>query len=771
MDGVKLHPGIKKPLLNLLKGANREIIILKTALSYVCTDIENHCSSKSTDKMSTPPDHTEDPSATASSPLDRCLEVLRGAKSDSEQFAALLLVTKCARAGELDDVTRRKIFDAVGFSFPNRLLFSKSTPEGCPAHLFRSLGVTLLACFCTDTALAVHPQVLNKIPIFNETINTPCQQDGKELTSMVEDAYQCLVGILASPQGAKHLISGETVSSLCQAYMSCHHGSEQALQILISLLTSMPTKCWKRSSADLRQLFKKMTLEFSQVEDGHKFNLMEILPTFLPSSPILVETSWGRNCLKYLCDGLFKILRSKLSATQRDPALKLGACLANTYGSSWIVADSREDRARFLALLVNLACVEVRMALEDPEPLESRQTFVTACYSLVEMGIEQCTKEEEQPLLKEEQKLQLIQVMQEACGAVIYYLQQKGWEKVEDPFTLASVRLLGAWLAEETSCMKKEVISLLPFLLHYMRTWYQRGVTCRNLPKEVSKVALLSSEWGSIWPGDPIRFLLPALCHLSAEDGPRRVLISERTPALLCDYYMQQWEVLSEEVEPHEARSGAELSLQSCCGVFLNLVVTEPTLIGQESCFASLLTHLMKSLPGLLPKEGRLVLVANIATLGLMMSRLLAETPVMQENLSRDFFTAVIQFFGQSHVASSDQDSIKPCISLSDRYADAWEEMSELWFLGVQAFSSCVPLLPWLSTLVLESGWLQDSLDLLGHVSPASVSTDLVIVFQSFLIELAQNNKPCKELILKHGGKEKANLYGMAALEQCLSET
>uniref|UniRef100_A0A8C5LNT3 Neurochondrin n=1 Tax=Leptobrachium leishanense TaxID=445787 RepID=A0A8C5LNT3_9ANUR len=661
--------------------------------------------------MTTPGDHNA-----GNATLDRCLEVLREAKSDSEQFAALLLVTKCARASDLDDGIRRKIFDAVGFTFPNRLLFSTSTPEGCPAHLFRSLGVTLLACFCTDPSLAAHPQVINKIPIFNETVNTPCTS--KDVAAMVEDAYECLVGILASPSGNKHLVSGDTVSSLCQAYLSHSHSWEQALQILTSLLASLPAKCWKRSSSELQRLLKKLTFEFADLEDERKFHLLEILPIFLPPSSLLLETQWGSDCLKHLCSGLFKILSSKLSPAQRNPALKLAACLAHTCGSSWILAESRNDGAMYLALVVNLACIEMRMALEDPEPLDSRQVFVTSCFSLVEMGIEECTKEH--PILNEDQKLQLVQVMQEACGAVMYYLQQRGWEKVEDPFTLASVRILGAWLAEETSCLKKDVISLLPFLVHYMRTWFNRGVTCRNQPIEVSEVALLSSKWGSIWPGDAIRFLLPALCHLTAEDSARRVLVNEGVPALLCDYYLHQWETFTaEETELTETRNAAELSLQSCCGVFLNLVITEPSLIGQEPCFGSLLTHMMKSLPSLFPRSGHLVLVANHAILGLMMSRLLAKTPVMQEDVYKDFFSTVLQFLRCSHVASSNSESGKPTIALSEHYAHAWEEMSELWFLGVQAFSSCVSLLPWLPTLVLESGWLQDILCLLGNaVSP-----------------------------------------------------
>ncbi|XP_056413178.1 neurochondrin [Hyla sarda] len=703
--------------------------------------------------------------------LERCLGILRTAKNDSEQFAALLLITKCVKAEELDNGARHRIFDVVGFSFLNRLLFSKNTPDGCPDYLYQSLGLTLLACFCTDPSLASHPQSINKIPILNETLNISCQDDLGDLNSMVEDAYQCLLGILASPEGGKHLVTGGTISSLCEAYIKQNHGWTTALRILTSLLASLPDKSWKKSCNELQCLLVKLSEDFDNEGDSHKFHLAEILPVFLPPSPLLIETSWGANCLRHLTKGLLKILSSKLSISQRDPALKLAACLSNIYGSSWIMIEGRGDKAKFLSLLVNLACVEVRMALEDPLPLDSRQAPATACYTLVEMGIQECTKEEGYPVLREDQKLQLLQVMQEACAAVIYYLQQVGWERMEDPFILASVRLLGAWLAEETSCFRKEVIQLLPFLIHYMRTWFQRGVTYRNQLKEASQMALLSSSWGAVWPGDAIRFLLPALCHLSAEEGPRKILISEGVPALLCEYYQQKWEIFSSEKEvTAERKYEAQLSLQSCCGVFLNVVVTEPTFVGQESCFVTLLKLLMQSLPVLLTKEGQLVLVANISTLGLMMSRLHASSLVLQESFSQDFFLAVIKFLSHCHVMSSHPDEEKPHIVLSDSYAAAWTDISELWFLGVQAFSACLPLLPWLSSLVLTSGWLQDLLGLLDKVSPQSVDLELVTVLQALLTQLAQVSVPCRELIQHHGGVEKANLFGMAALEQCLSE-
>jgi hypothetical protein len=62
-----------------------------------------------------------------------------------------------------------------------------------------------------------------------------------------------------------------------------------------------------------------------------------------------------------------------------------------------------------------------------------KEDVVTACYALMELGIQECTRCE-QSLLKEPQKVQLVSIMKEAIGAVIHYLQQvsiqgelRGW--------------------------------------------------------------------------------------------------------------------------------------------------------------------------------------------------------------------------------------------------------------------------------------------------------------------------------------------------------
>lgn len=58
------------------------------------------------------------------------------------------------RAGEVSESERRDIFDAVGFSFVNRLLNTDEPGAGSDglSH-YQELAVTLLACFATDPHL------------------------------------------------------------------------------------------------------------------------------------------------------------------------------------------------------------------------------------------------------------------------------------------------------------------------------------------------------------------------------------------------------------------------------------------------------------------------------------------------------------------------------------------------------------------------------------------------------------------------------------------
>lgn len=70
-----------------------------------------------------------------------------------------------------------------------------------------------------------------------------------------------------------------------------------------------------------------------------------------------------------------------------------------------------------------------------------------------------------------------------------------------------------------------------------------------------------------------LRYLLPSLCHLSAEDGPRRVLLSLDTPAMLVDFLSKGWASLRGQSGKTVTR---DPSLETACSALLNFAITEP---------------------------------------------------------------------------------------------------------------------------------------------------------------------------------------------------
>lgn len=144
-----------------------------------------------------------------------------------------------------------------------------------------------------------------------------------------------------------------------------------------------------------------------------------------------------------------------------------------------------------------------------------------------------------------------------------------------------------------------------------------------------------------------LRYLLPSLCHLSAEDVPRRVLLSLDTPALLVDFLSKGWESLRGQSGKTVTR---DPSLETACSALLNFAITEPErvrythrsslthnrsyfltmtwctaplrFLRNDSCFVALESMLSEALPVLLHKPRLLVFAANCCTLGLMIARL-----------------------------------------------------------------------------------------------------------------------------------------------------
>lgn len=697
--------------------------------------------------------------------LERCLHTLKHAKNDSHTLAALLLITRLCPANQLDKPTLRRIFEAVGLNLPARLLVTAirgSENSGLPPHELLSLGTALLAALSTDPDMASHPQLLATIPLLlgilaNGHVNQEKQEsqesnpanveksatenseqkgdDGSEVENkstsqesaspskldeaMAADCYQTLAAVCALPRGQDQLLSRGAVPALCQAlHQNQTFSRERGLPLLGCLLSGKTKdKAWNKHPAELLSLLVQLSKDFSKARDQSRLDMCAQLVQFLPPAGEAVENEELKGVVFQVWGVLRPMLQAKLTPRQIGPMLVLSACLLDLFG--WELVGP----PKFCCLLVNRACVEVRMGLEEPPGSDvspELQHTLTGCYRIMEAAIEQAccmgvsqTSAPNPPSssssLSLQQSRQVLGVLEETFSALIYYLQQVDPSRYGDPFVFATFRSLCSWLAEETSCLKEEVTGLLPFLIGYSRSHLQGETTEQGLSDWMAEISV--REETEAWTGkEALRYLLPALCHLSAEEGPRKVLLTLDTPALLVDFLCQCWTFLKGK---SGGVSNRDPSMETACSALLNFTVTEPERVRKDPCFKKLESLLGEALPVLVHKPRLLVLAANYCTLGLMIGRLKSALSGSVEAGQRRFLSSALRFLRSALDSSSSPGPVK----LSSSWEESWDEVEELWRLSLQALGGCVRAQPWITTLVREEGWLKHTLSMLSQCS------------------------------------------------------
>uniref|UniRef100_A0A8C6SDB7 Neurochondrin n=1 Tax=Neogobius melanostomus TaxID=47308 RepID=A0A8C6SDB7_9GOBI len=561
------------------------------------------------------------------------------------------------------------IFDAVGLNLPARLLVTatrgSSESSGLAPNELLSLGTALLSALCTDPEVAHKPQLLSTVPILLQILSR-----GTNPGERRPDCYQVLFSICALPLGADHLLNRGAVRALCQTVEQSQTLSHEKGIPLLGCVLSGRTKekAWSRHPAELLKLLSRITGEFCQASEKERLESCGTLVQFLP--PVDAPVDGER--LKEVCGRIWEVLRpmlqSRLTPRQVGPALVLAACLLD-----------------FCCLLVNRACVEVRMGLEEPPG--SRVSAETQ-HTLTESG--RAPAQSSVSGLSLQQSRQVLNVLQEAFSAVIYHLQQVG--KCQRRFTEPRLGLVRSLLvvAEETNNVSDgEETELYDNVegLKYILNWI-------HFPPHVS------------------RYLLPALCHLSAEDAPRKVLLSLDAPQLLVGFLRRSWSRL--KGAPSAQR---DPGLETACSALLNFTVTEPQRV-RDPCFRELETLLSEALPVVMHKPALLVLAVNFCTLALMMGRLRTKTDSVDSG-QRRLFSCCLRFL---HGALTPGGSSGPA-TVSPSWAGDWDEAAELWRLSLQALGGCARSQPWMVSLVRDEGWLKHTLATLGQSTAPPTTT------------------------------------------------
>ncbi|XP_044728668.1 neurochondrin homolog [Chrysoperla carnea] len=699
----------------------------------------------------------------------KMVSILKGAQTDTEKFAALFMVTKLVKGKDCNSVARKAIFEAIGFKFLKRLLLTSDVPVDCPPVVYKSVALSILTTFCNDPDVVVHPEMLENIPVFLDIVSQADNQDYDDNLIVVGEAYACLQNIAAYEPGQKALLEVGAITKMSEIYAQQSFQTDEALNLLVKLVTKFGANAWDDNPKPFHALINKIALDFETDHSERKFELATILNSLLFNCrrKLIASTSSDETWPISLFKGLNSILGSRIGKNQRNPALILTATIIDLLGIEWTLQDEEKPKTFFL-LLLQLSAIEVRML----DASSFKQAFgqaelLTACFIILEASIVYIALD--QLDLEQKEKQSIYTGFKGAFTALINILTKLQVDKNRDAlpleekiFVYAMVRVLAAWLAQETSALRAQVYKLLPFLLSLANeSFYTYRAQKLDEKKAEKCVENNSQSQSQSNPGvDVLRVMLPALCHLTVEDEARKILLDAKEDEVLYECLDFHWSIVNWKRPPVPKSERAKLKLLpapvptaaeledmkdsraamiSICNVFMNITVLEAKYVETSLLFSTLLRFIFNNLPELKDTPDNLVLHGNLAVLGLLLLKQQSKSVRKNDFSICRYIQATIRFLWDAYIVDESNDPTALVVAMA--YKENWSDLMELWFLGMQTMSGVIAQIPWLSEFCIESGWCEGIIDTLKKVKLGSLQPNVKLAYEDFLCQLVDANE------------------------------
>jgi hypothetical protein len=651
-----------------------------------------------------------------SEPIKQCAAILKSAKNDTEKFAALFMVTKLVKSKDCTAAGKCVLFEAIGFNFLKKLLTSDDVPEDCPALVYKSVALSILTCFCQDENLATHPDMISSIPVFLEIVQTA---DDSDSLIVVSEAYSCLQSIATYEKGRDALLKVAGLTKWSEIYLQQSFQTDEALNILVTLANNFGPTAWDENPKAFHDLLQRLSLDFQTDTTERKFELCDILTSLIFSCrhDLIRKSSEGEMWPESLYKGITDILKSRITKNQRDPTLKLTAQVVELLGIEWSLQET-EDPKKFFLLLLQLAAIEVRMQMDNKSFNQSvgNADLITSCFLILEHSLNFMASD--QIDFEQKEKQQTYTALKGAFTAVLSVLTKLTNDKISDNldgknkiFTCAMIRVLSAWLAQETSAMRSQVYKILPFVLKLSnKTFYDfRQFYTDNKDKENFSYDLDA-------PMDVLRVFLPALCHLVVEDEGRKIFLKAQEEDVLYDFIQFHWSIahykrppipraerLARMNEPDpeipqqqlDAMKDSRSAIVSACNILMNITVLEAKFVEESVTFNNLLKFVFNNLPEFKDTPENLVCLGHLSVLGLLLLKQQSKKVKKNDFSICRYIQITIRFLWDAYTVDESNDPEALVVSIT--YKEYWNEIAELWFLGMQTMSGIIQQIPWLS--------------------------------------------------------------------------
>lgn len=326
---------------------------------------------------------------TPAASLDECVRLLRS-DTDEQRLVGLLLATKLVEGGDAAAVGR--VFDAVGFSFIDRLCQSAGLGSGQGAaaaagggppavqqQAYTGLALSILGAFCRSPELAAAPEMVAKVPLLVSVVRS--RRSGE----LMQDAYECLLGVAAA--SAAGLAAVKEEEGLKEAAAGVAESAPDApwLPLAVKFLLFLFSKGVSETDyyeykKQLAQLVPAVAREFAARDDALKFACGDLLAAVLaPEAAECVraevakqkQQGGGAEWLAHVRTGVGKVLHSRVDVSKRQQALRLARVAVEIDGEAWLAGrmghppnGAALPPDRFFLLLVESLRVEIPVLLD-----------------------------------------------------------------------------------------------------------------------------------------------------------------------------------------------------------------------------------------------------------------------------------------------------------------------------------------------------------------------------------------------------------------------
>ncbi|KAJ8751729.1 hypothetical protein K2173_025902 [Erythroxylum novogranatense] len=446
-----------------------------------------------------PPQLTMDAShqeqAERSPSLGDCLKLLKGDR-DEQRLAGLLLVTKFCKGDDLASLCT--IYDALGSAFLLRLLrtgMGKGIAGGSESgnrEAYLNLAITVLAAFCRVPDIASSAEMISMIPLILEVMS-------QSTSPVLEECYEILYLLTAScKDGIDKFYETGGMKLIASQICTLPDGSpmmELAMKIVQFILNNRSQEVFTCSClTELSMIVTSVARQFAVLHNHMKFEALCLLSRIFSSEysdalhDALRQQTDG-NCSDYMRAGIVAILHNRVAPAEKFYALTLAESMMSIRGETWLISQTNLpdlDKIpvdRCLLLVLESSRVEIAVLLNEmaylkfeasknmsstDENILSKQRNIAVAFSLVERIIKLLSTIDggEEEIIDEGLFVKVINGLNETITVVLEYLQdakEHGQNKGND--LLASVRLLGSYLAETPYASEEKVLDLLEYLL------------------------------------------------------------------------------------------------------------------------------------------------------------------------------------------------------------------------------------------------------------------------------------------------------------------